>query len=94
MPNEFDDKIEKERYNSYSYSLNHNHIKSYTENEPMLSIIVDFAPIKMIITRKKKDLGLLVINFFGIVSGAFVGLGMINQLVETLYSQTRHMSAK
>jgi hypothetical protein len=51
VPHVFVDLIEQNQRSSYSYSLNHNKKASDNPDLPGLTIILDYAPIKMILTK-------------------------------------------
>jgi len=52
VPHEFMDFISQEREASYSYSLSANIKRADASHSPQAIIIIDYAPLKVIITRK------------------------------------------
>ena len=46
-----------------------------------VTIILDYAPIKMIISRKHRELGQFLINLCAIVGGVFIIYGLINSFI-------------
>jgi hypothetical protein len=58
----FVDEIHSEVYRSYSYSLNHNSKASQNSVLPVISMIYDFAPINMKITKQSRDLTRFLVN--------------------------------
>lgn len=57
VPHVFVDVIEQEEKSSYSYSLKHNKKETPNQDFPSVEIILDYAPIKMIISKEKRPLG-------------------------------------
>ena len=78
VPHEFIDYIDRTTRNTYSYSLNHN--KKNTDNIlfPSLTFILDYAPVKMILTKQERKTGRFLINMCSIVGGVFVIFGLFN----------------
>ena len=78
VPHVFIDKLDNgaRQMNSYSYSLNHNK----KEGVPMLTIILDYAPVNMILIKDKKHLGDVSIEVCSIIGGVFVMFGLINSI--------------
>lgn len=69
--------------NSYSYSLNHNS-KASMNDLGMISMIYDFTPVNMKITKHKRDLAKFLVNLCAIVGGVFVIFGLLNRFFLTL----------
>jgi hypothetical protein len=46
-----------------------------------LTIIIDYAPVKMILTRKHREIGQLMIDLCSIVGGVFVIYGLLNSFL-------------
>lgn len=81
VPHEFLDYIDQEIDHSYSYSLNHNQKTSDMPGFASVTIILDYAPIKMIISRKHREVGQFLINLCSIVGGVFIIYGLLNSFV-------------
>lgn len=81
VPHNFRDRIAAKSFNSYSYSLNHNMKKAMTQNQPYISIIYDFSPVTMKLTKEKRDFSRFAINLCAIVGGIFVIFGLVNRFV-------------
>lgn len=81
VPHEFMDYIDQEIDHSYSYSLNHNQKTSDRPGMASVIIILDYAPIKMIISRKHREVGQFLINLCSIVGGVFIIYGLLNSFV-------------
>lgn len=72
------DYIDQEEDYSYSYSLNHNKKHSDNPGFAQLTVIIDYAPVKMILTRRHREFGQLMIDLCSIVGGVFVIFGLFN----------------
>ena len=81
VPHEFMDYIDQEIDYSYSYSLNHNQKNSDNRDFASVIVILDYAPVKMIISRKHRETGQFLINLCSIVGGVFIIYGLINSLI-------------
>ena len=84
VPHEFMDYIDQEIDYSYSYSLNHNQKTSDNADFSAVTIILDYAPIKMIISRKHREVGQFLINLCSIVGGVFIIYGLLNSFILSL----------
>lgn len=72
VPHVFVDQIHQEYFTSYSYSLNHNSKArlidfkiiqaSQVAAHPSITMIYDFAPVNMRITKQERDLSRFLIN--------------------------------
>jgi len=51
VPHVFVDEIESDEKSSYSYSLKHNKKKADGNEHPKVVCIIDYAPVKMIMTK-------------------------------------------
>lgn len=78
VPHLFIDKLDEgaRQMHSYSYSLNHNK----KDGVPMMSIILDYAPVNMILIKDKKHIGDIAIEICSIIGGVFVMFGLINSM--------------
>jgi hypothetical protein len=72
VPHVFVDVIEQEEKTSYSYSLKHNKKEAPNKDYSSVEIILDYAPIKMIISKEKRPVGQFMINI-----STFVFWGML-----------------
>eukprot|EP00347_Sterkiella_histriomuscorum_P011402 403372594 len=93
VPHVFIDEINLEQYQSFSYSLNHNSKASQVQNFPQITMIYDFAPVNMKITKQQRDLSRFLVNvsqydlfisymqLCAIIGGIFVIFGLINRLL-------------
>ena len=80
VPHIFVDEINSAEFRSYSYSLNHNAKKS--ENDlGMISMIYDFTPVNMKITKHQRDLPRFLVSLCAIIGGVFVIFGLINRFL-------------
>ena len=57
IPHTFVDMIKRREWRSYSYSLAHNKKASDTPTFAGLVIILDYAPVKMILTKQQREFG-------------------------------------
>ena len=57
IPHHFIDVITLQEWKSYSYSLAHNKKEAPGDHLTGVQIILDYAPIKMILTREKREVG-------------------------------------
>lgn len=78
VPHEFMDFISQERESSYSYSLSANIKRADASRSPQAIIIIDYAPLKVIITRKNREVGQFLVNFCSILGGVGVLCGLLN----------------
>jgi len=83
VPHIFVDEINQAEFRSYSYSLNHN-AKGSQNGLGMISMIYDFTPVNMKITKQNKDLPRFLVSLCAIVGGVFVIFGLINRFLLTL----------
>ena len=83
VPHIFIDEINDSEFRSYSYSLNHNS-KSSQNDIGMISMIYDFTPVNMKITKKQRDLPRFLVNLCAIVGGVFVIFGLLNRFLLTV----------
>lgn len=84
VPHVFVDQIHQEYFTSYSYSLNHNSKASQVAAHPSITMIYDFAPVNMRITKQERDLSRFLINLCAIIGGIFVIFGLINRFLLSL----------
>jgi len=49
-------------------------------NMPTLSFKIEYAPVKMLITKNKREVGRFMINMSAIVGGVFVIFGLVNSV--------------
>ena len=89
VPHVFVDKLEhgSRQMNSYSYSLNHN--KKESDGSPSMTIILDYAPVNMILIKDKKHLGDISIEICSIIGGVFVMFGLINSMCLNLRNKVK-----
>ena len=80
VPHIFVDEINEAEFRSYSYSLNHNS-KVSQNGLGMISMIYDFTPVNMKITKKQRDLPRFLVSLCAIVGGVFVIFGLLNRLL-------------
>ena len=78
VPHIFIDEISDAEFRSYSYSLNHN-AKQSMNDIGLISMIYDFTPVNMKITKHNRDLPRSLVNLCAIVGGVFVIFGLINR---------------
>ena len=83
VPHIFVDEINSALFRSYSYSLNHN-AKASQNGLGMISMIYDFTPVNMKITKQNKDLPRFLVSLCAIVGGVFVIFGLVNRFLLTL----------
>jgi hypothetical protein len=76
VPHTFVDHIEEQQRNSYSYSLNHN--KKDSASRPSLTIILDYAPINMILSKEWRPVGSFLTDMCSIVGGVIIIFGLLN----------------
>jgi len=82
VPHVFVDMIDKKEWRSYSYSLAHN--KKESNGGPFtasVNIILDYAPVKMILTKQQREFGQFAINMCSIIGGVFVICGLLNSMI-------------
>lgn len=80
IPHEFLDVVEATEWNSYSYSLAHNKKIMGDNDVPTLSFKIEYAPVKMLIIKQKRDVARFMINMCAIVGGVFVIFGLVNSV--------------
>ena len=86
VPHVFIDEIQNSEFRSYSYSLNHN--SKQTQNGlGLISMIYDFTPVNMKITKERRDLPRFLVNLCAIVGGVFVIFGLINRSLVSMQDQ-------
>lgn len=78
VPHIFIDEISDAEFRSYSYSLNHNSKQSMND-VGLISMIYDFTPVNMKITKHNRDLPRFLVNLCAIVGGVFVIFGLLNR---------------
>lgn len=83
VPHIFIDEISDEEFKSYSYSLNHNS-KASQNDIGLISMIFDFTPVNMKITKHRRDLPRFLVSLCAIVGGVFVIFGLLNRFLLTL----------
>lgn len=83
VPHIFVDEINSAIFRSYSYSLNHNS-KASQNGIGMISMIYDFTPVNMKITKQNKDLPRFLVSLCAIVGGVFVIFGLVNRFLLTV----------
>jgi hypothetical protein len=81
VPHVFVDVIEQEEKASYSYSLKHNKKQAADQDYSSVEIILDYAPIKMIISKEKRPVGQFAINMCSIIGGVFIIFGLLNGVI-------------
>jgi hypothetical protein len=89
VPHVFVDLIEQKEWRSYSYSLGHNKKDTQTPTFVNLSIILDYAPVKMILTKQQRDFGRFAINMCSIVGGVFIICGLLNSMLLAIFSKCK-----
>ena len=82
VPHEFMDFISQERESSYSYSLSANIKRADAPRSPQATLIIDYAPLKVVITRRKRELGQFLINVCSILGGVGVLCGLLNSFTQ------------
>lgn len=75
------DYIDDEEDHTYSYSLNHNKKTATNGEQPTLVFILDYAPVKMILTRSYRETGSFFIACCSIIGGVFIIFGLLNSLL-------------
>ena len=80
--------IEKTRRSTYSYSLGHNKKDSDNLLFPSLVFILDYAPVKMILTKQEREVGRFMINMCSIVGGVFVIFGLLNGALLRIFGKS------
>ena len=78
VPHEFVDYIEGTQKNSYSYSLSNNKKRVDMPELQEVIMILDYAPVKMILSKEYLHTGQFLIDCCSIVGGVFVIFGLIN----------------
>ena len=81
IPHTFVDMIQKREWRSYSYSLAHNKKSNETPTFSGMVIILDYAPVKMILTKQQREFGQFAINLCSIIGGVFIISGLINSFM-------------
>jgi len=81
VPHVFVDVIEQVEKTSYSYSLKHNKKAASNKNFASTQIILDYAPIKMIISKEMRPVGQFAINMCAIIGGVFIIFGLLNGMI-------------
>jgi len=81
VPHVFVDTLEQEEKTSYSYSLKHNKKEAPNKDYASVEIILDYAPIKMIISKEKRPVGQFMINMCSIIGGVFIIFGLLNGMI-------------
>ena len=81
VPHIFVDMLDMREFRSYSYSLGHNKKVSDTPTHSAITIILDYAPIKMILTRQSREFGKFAVNLCSIVGGVFIICGLLNSFL-------------
>jgi hypothetical protein len=90
VPHVFIDKLANEDYKGYSYSLNHNSKSADSTATPVVVLILDFAPINMVITLEHRStLTEFLVNLCAIVGGVFVVFGLINKFLLAITGQAK-----
>jgi hypothetical protein len=86
VPHRFIDKTREswQAHSSYSYSLNHNK-KENGRDSPSVTLILDYAPINMIITKSWRPLGQFMTDMCSIVGGVFIICGLLNGFFNRLF---------
>ena len=80
IPHSFVDMIQLREWSSYSYSLAHNKKAADAPEQAAVILILDYAPVKMILTKQQRDFGQFAINLCSIVGGVFIICGLLNSL--------------
>jgi len=83
VPHVFIDEIQNSEFRSYSYSLNHNS-KQSQNGLGLISMIYDFTPVNMKITKERRDLPRFLVSLCAIVGGVFVIFGLVNRFLLSL----------
>jgi len=83
VPHVFVDQIYGEEFRSYSYSLNHN-AKPSQNGLGLISMIFDFTPVNMKITKQRRDLPKFLVSLCAIIGGVFVIFGLLNRSLLSL----------
>lgn len=78
VPHAFIDQVDRAEDYTYSYSLNTNKKETKNNNEPSISMILDYAPVKMILVRKWREIGNFMIACCSIIGGVFIIFGLLN----------------
>ena len=81
VPHVFVDMFKYKEWRSYSYSLAHNKKEAESPQMLGLTIILDYAPVKMILTRQPREFGQFAINLCSIIGGGFIMGGLMNTFV-------------
>ena len=81
VPHVFVDHIELEEKTSYSYSLKHNKKESEEPSLVSVSLILDYAPVKMIMSKQNRPVGQFMINMCSIIGGVFIIFGLLNGML-------------
>lgn len=78
MPHTFVDMFQLKEWSSYIYSLAHNKQNADVPQNPTVDIILNYAPIKMILLKKPREVGEFLINLCSVIGGVFIIGGLIN----------------
>ena len=81
VPHEFVDYIAQTEKNSYSYSLSLNKKEVDMQEMQAITMILDYAPVKMILSRSYLPTGQFLIDCCSIVGGVFIIFGLINSFL-------------
>lgn len=81
VPHVFVDLIEQSDESSYSYSLKHNKKDSTDPSHASFAITLDYAPVKMIMTKQMRPVGKFMIDMCAIVGGVFIIFGLLNGML-------------
>ena len=87
VPHVFVDHIEQQQRYSYSYSLNHN--KKDSHGKTSLTIILDYAPINMILSKEWRPVGEFLTNSCSIVGGVFIIFGLVNSFALSIRNKLK-----
>ena len=83
VPHTFVDLIKQNERYSYSYSLAHNKKDSSHESIQQMTFILDYAPVKMIISKEQRSVGWFMINMCSLVGGVFIIFGLLNSMINS-----------
>jgi hypothetical protein len=80
IPHEFFDDVNERNWNSYSYSLAHNKKIMGDNDAPTILMKIEYAPVKMQIVKRNREVGRFMVSMCSIVGGVFVIFGLINSV--------------
>jgi len=89
VPHVFLDMFQYREWRSYSYSLAHNKKDAESPQLLGLTIILDYAPVKMILSKEPRELGQFLINLCSIIGGVFIMGGLLNSFILSIINKCK-----